>query len=118
MKAKFAAIAVLACCAVPALGADSGTLEIASQGYLFAGGKYVDGPDGKYMVGQAYVEYQIPKSRTHPYPIVMIEGGGQSGSQLTGTPHGRQGRGQNFSNDGSARYAVDQPGGGASCLLA
>jgi hypothetical protein len=34
------------------------------------------------MSGQAYVEYQIPKNRTHPYPIVMIEGGGQSGSNF------------------------------------
>src|SRR5712671_5415742 len=116
MKAKLAAIAVLACCAVPALGADSAMLEIASQGYLFAGGKYVDGADGKYMVGQAYVEYQIPKNRTHPYPIVMIEGGGQSGSNFTGTPDGREGWAQYFLKRGYAVYVVDQPGRGRSAL--
>ncbi len=116
MKAKLAHIAVLACCAVTALGADSGTLEIASQGYLFAGGKYVDGPDGKYMVGQAYVEYQIPKNRTHPYPVVMIEGGGQSGSNFTGTPDGREGWAQYFLKQGYAVYVVDQPGRGRSAL--
>ncbi|HEX3483681.1 MAG TPA: hypothetical protein VHT51_01385, partial [Micropepsaceae bacterium] len=86
---------VMACAALfatlvhPALAAEAPALEIASQGYLFAGGKYVDGPNGKTMAGQAYVEYQIPKNRTHPFPIVMIEGGGQSGSNFTGTPDGR-----------------------------
>jgi pimeloyl-ACP methyl ester carboxylesterase len=116
MRGKIAAIALSACLAAPALGADSGPLEIASQGYLFAGGKYVDGADGKYMVGQAYVEYQIPKNRTHPYPIVMIEGGGQSGSNFTGTPDGREGWAQYFLKQGYAVYVVDQPGRGRSAL--
>src|SRR5258705_1160861 len=96
--------------------ADSGTLEIASQGYIFAGGKYVDGPDGKYMQGQSYVEYQIPKNRTHPYPIVMIHGGGQSGSNFTGTPDGREGWAQYFLKQGYAVYVVDQPGRGRAAL--
>ena len=93
MSQRFASVALVAvlCSADTAIGADGPALEIASQGYIFAGGKYVDGPDGKYMSGQAYVEYQIPKNRTHPYPIVMIEGGGQSGSNFTGTPDGREG---------------------------
>src|SRR5262249_3493534 len=107
MRGKIAAIALSACFAVPALGADTGPLEVASQGYLFAGGKYVDGKDGKYMTGQAYVEYQIPKNRTHPYPIVMIEGGGQSGSNFTGTPDGREGWAQYFLKQGYAIYVVD-----------
>jgi pimeloyl-ACP methyl ester carboxylesterase len=91
-----------------------GPLEIAKEGYLFAGGKYVDRPDGHYMVGQAYVEYQIPAHRTHPYPIVMIEGGGQTGSNFTGTPDGREGWAQYFLRQGYATYVVDQPGRGRS----
>jgi pimeloyl-ACP methyl ester carboxylesterase len=119
MPRNFAAIAgaaLLALCARSAIAADAGSLEIASQGYLFAGGKYVDGPDGKYMSGQAYVEYQIPKTRTHPFPIVMIEGGGQSGSNFTGTPDGREGWAQYFLKQGYAVYVVDQPGRGRSAL--
>ncbi|HYM18657.1 MAG TPA: alpha/beta hydrolase [Micropepsaceae bacterium] len=115
MKATLA-VAFAALLATPALAADKGALEIASQGYLFAGGTYVDGKDGKYMVGQAYVEYQIPKNRTHPYPIVMIEGGGQSGSNFTGTPDGREGWAQYFLKSGYAVYVVDQPGRGRSAL--
>ncbi len=108
--------AAFAVVAAPALGADTPALEIASQGYIFAGGKYVDGPDGKYMSGQAYVEYQIPKIRTHPFPILMIEGGGQSGSNFTGTPDGREGWAQFFLKRGYAVYVMDQPGRGRSAL--
>jgi pimeloyl-ACP methyl ester carboxylesterase len=114
--ASVALAATLFAAADAAVGADAPVLEIASQGYIFAGGKYVDGPDGKYMSGQAYVEYQIPKNRTHPYPIVMIEGGGQSGSNFTGTPDGREGWAQYFLKQGYAVYVVDQPGRGRSAL--
>src|SRR5579864_2517165 len=91
-------------------------LHIASQGYLFAGGHYVNGSDGRYLSGQAYVEYQIPARRAHPLPIVMIEGGGQSGSNFTGTPDGREGWAQFFLKQGYAVYVVDQPGRGRSAL--
>jgi pimeloyl-ACP methyl ester carboxylesterase len=108
--------ALFAACAGPAVAAEAPALEIASQGYIFAGGKYVDGPDGKTMAGQAYVEYQIPKNRTHPYPIVMIHGGGQSGSNFAGTPDGREGWAQYFLKAGYAVYVVDQPGRGRSAV--
>ena len=110
------AAALLAALSTSASAAETSTLEIASQGYLFAGGKYIDTPDGKVMAGQAYVEYQIPKNRTHPYPIVMIHGGGQSGSNFTGTPDGREGWAQYFLKRGYAVYVVDQAGRGRSAL--
>jgi pimeloyl-ACP methyl ester carboxylesterase len=113
-RAALAAILLMA--AASSWAAQSDTLEIAQQGYLFAGGKYVDGPGGKFMAGQAYVEYQIPKNRTHPYPIVMIHGGGQSGSNFTGTPDGREGWAQYFLKQGYAVYIVDQPGRGRSTV--
>ncbi len=106
---------VLMWSAVPAPAAE---LTVAEQGYLFAGGHYVNGPDGRYLSGQAYVEYQIPAHRTHPLPIVMIEGGGQSGSNFTGTPDGREGWAQFFLEQGYAVYVMDQPGRGRSALRA
>jgi len=113
---------VLAAClvasAVAADAAEPGPLQIAKQGYLYAGGKYVDGRDGKTMQGQAYVEYQIPQNKTHPYPIVMIHGGGQNGSNFTGTPDGREGWAQYFLRQGYAVYVVDQVGRGRSPLHA
>jgi pimeloyl-ACP methyl ester carboxylesterase len=114
---RLAALAALVLAsAAPVSAADAPPLEIAQQGYLFAGGKYFDGPNGRFMAGQAYVEYQIPKNRTHPYPIVMIHGGGQSGSNFTGTPDGREGWAQYFLRQGYAVYVVDQPGRGRSAV--
>src|SRR4051794_10560638 len=84
-------------------------LEIAEQGYFFVGGAYFDAPDGRFMAGQMYVEYQIPHRRTQEWPIVMFSGGGQSGLNYTGTPDGREGWAQFFLRRGYAVYVCDQP---------
>jgi len=91
---------------------DPGPLSIARQGYLFAGGKYSKGGNGQVMSGQLYAEFQIPSRRTHPWPILMIHGGSQSGTNFTGTPDGREGWAQYFLRKGYAVYVVDQPGRG------
>ena len=91
---------------------DSGPLTIARQGYLFAGGKYSTVNDRQVMSGHLYVEFQIPSSQTHRWPIVMVHGGGQSGTNFTGTPDGREGWAQFFLRQGYAVYVVDQPGRG------
>ena len=91
------------------------TLSIARQGYLFAGGKwgkYSTGKNQQVLSGQLYAEFQIPKKRLHRWPIVMIHGGGQSGTNFTGTPDGREGWAQYFLRLGHAVYVVDQPGRG------
>ena len=87
-------------------------LSIAREGYLFAGGKYSPSGSGQAMSGQLYAEFQIPAKQTHPWPIVMIHGGGQTGSNFTGTPDGREGWAQFFLRQGYAVYVVDQPGRG------
>ena len=66
-------------------------LEIAREGYVFAGGKYSTEKDAKIMSGQIYAEFQIPAHQRHPYPIVFIHGGAQTGTNFTGTPDGREG---------------------------
>lgn len=99
-------------------GADEvGPLVISKQGYFFVGGKYVDVPDGQVMVGQAYIEYQIPKERTKPFPLVMIHGGGMAGANFTGTPDGRDGWAQYFLARGYAVYIMDQVGRGRSSYV-
>jgi len=64
------------------------------------------------MSGQLYAEYQIPAKLRHPWSIVMIHGGSQTGSNFTGTPDGREGWAQFFLREGYAVYVVDQPGRG------
>ncbi len=93
-------------------------LSIARQGYFFVGGKYSTVKDQQVMSGQLYVEFQIPSKQTHEWPIVMIHGGGQSGTNFTGTPDGREGWAQYFLRQGYAVYIVDQPGRGRAAYLA
>jgi len=83
-------------------------LVIAKSGYLFAGGGIDTSLQGSPMVGQLYAEFQIPQRLTHPYPIVMIHGGSQTGTNFTGTPDGREGWAQYFLRRGYAVYVVDQ----------
>jgi len=93
-------------------------LSIARQGYLFAGGKYSTVNGRQVMSGQLYAEFQIPARQSHPWPIVMIHGGAQSGTNFTGTPDGREGWAQFFLRQGYAIYVVDQPGRGRAAYQA
>ena len=96
----------------PALNQRAASLSIARQGYLFAGGKYSTVDGRQIMSGQLYTEFQIPIKLLHPYPIVMIHGGGQTGTNFTGTPDGREGWAQFFLRQGYAVYVIDQPARG------
>jgi pimeloyl-ACP methyl ester carboxylesterase len=97
---------------VPAQSAAAQPLSIARQGYLFAGGAYSDMAKGRVMSGQLYAEFQIPAKQTHPWPVVMVHGLSQTGTNFTGTPDGREGWAQFFLRQGYAVYVVDQPGRG------
>lgn len=99
-------IAAIAGCAAPQ--------DAVKQGYLFAGGQYIDTKAGQIMAGQMYVEYRIPAKVTQPYPIVMIHGAAQTGTNFTGTPDGRKGWADYFVEQGYAVYVVDQPARGRS----
>jgi pimeloyl-ACP methyl ester carboxylesterase len=112
MLAIMAAVGAIGCIAVfaapSAQAANAGPLVIAKQGYFFAGGKIDPSIEGSPMVGQMYVEFQIPQKLEHPYPVVMIHGGSQTGTNFTGTPDGREGWAQFFLRRGFAVYVVDQ----------
>ena len=101
--------------------------EVARQGMFFVNGEYYTSRVEKttatcstapepcqYMAGQMYVEYQIPKSVRHPYPIVMVHGAGQTGTNFLSTPDDRPGWAQFFLANGYAVYVVDQTGRGKS----
>lgn len=105
---------------VPAvvLAQNSGPLSIAREGYVFAGGKYTTVEGRQTMSGQLYAEFQIPNKIVHPYPIVMVHGGGQTGTNFTGTPDGREGWAQFFLRQGYAVYVIDQPGRGRAAYPA
>jgi pimeloyl-ACP methyl ester carboxylesterase len=89
-------------------------VAIASQGVFYAGGAYTRSKDGQITTGQMFVQYQIPAHKKHPYPIVMIHGGGQTGSNFLSTPDGRPGWADYFLRQGYAVYVVDQAARGRS----
>ena len=83
-------------------------LALAKMGNFFAGGQYDDKNPAKHMFGQLYAEYFIPQQQRHPFPIVMIHGGSQTGSGWLETPDGREGWAQYFLRLGYPVYVVDQ----------
>ena len=106
--------ALLASAPAAAATAEEPPMVLAKTGYLFAGGKIDASVPGSPMTGHMYVEYFIPKTLTHPYPVVMIHGGSQTGTNFTGTPDGREGWAQYFVRRGHAVYVVDQVARGRS----
>jgi pimeloyl-ACP methyl ester carboxylesterase len=93
---------------------ERGPLVLAKSSYFFVGGKIDSTVEGSPMVGQMYVEYMIPQRLLHPYPVVMVHGGNQTGTNFTGTPDGREGWAQYFVRRGYSVYVVDQVARGRS----
>jgi pimeloyl-ACP methyl ester carboxylesterase len=101
-------------CASLALAAPVPQPALADHGYFFAGGSYVKDSDGMVFSGAMYVNFMVPVHKTHPYPIVMIHGADQTGTNFEGTPDGREGWADYFVEHGFAVYVVDQPARGRS----
>ena len=105
--------------AVPAAQAQQkqqqrGPLVLKSASYFYVGGNIDTKAKGSPIVGHMYVEYMIPQQVRSPYPIVMVHGGNQTGTNFTGTPDGREGWAQYFVRRGYAVYIVDQVARGRS----
>lgn len=93
---------------------DTGPIALADHGWFFAGGAYIERDVETQLYGAMYVERFVPAKATQPYPVVMIHGGGQTGTNFTGTPDGRRGWAHDFLRAGYTVYVVDQPARGRS----
>jgi pimeloyl-ACP methyl ester carboxylesterase len=91
-----------------------GPLVLKSASYFYIGGTIDKTGKGSPIVGHMYVEYMIPQRLRSPYPVVMVHGGNQTGTNFTGTPDGREGWAQYFVRRGYAVYIVDQVARGRS----
>lgn len=89
-------------------------LQIAAHGFFWVGCEVIDTPAGPALRGQTYVEYWIPEDLRHPFPIVMIHGGGGQGLDYLGTADGREGWAHWFIRQGYAVYVLDRPCHGRS----
>jgi pimeloyl-ACP methyl ester carboxylesterase len=92
-------------------------IVLEKQGYFYVGGRYDNPTSPRFVVNHMYVEYQIPRDAENKYPVIMVHGGGQLGTNFTGTPDGREGWRDHFLRKGFAVYVVDQPGRGRSRYL-
>jgi pimeloyl-ACP methyl ester carboxylesterase len=117
MVCKLLAAALIGLSLDPMAARADDALSIAKQGVFYVGGTYIDSDGDMPMVGQAFVEYQIPQHQTHPYPIVLIHGGSQTGTGWISTPDGREGWAVYFLRHGYAVYVVDQVARGRSAYI-
>jgi pimeloyl-ACP methyl ester carboxylesterase len=88
-------------------------LDLAEWSYFWLGIERSQIARGTITSGkQMYVEYWVPSQVRHPYPIVMVHGGGGQGTDWMGAPDGRRGWATYFLEEGFRVYVVDRPGHG------
>lgn len=95
---------------------EAGILSIRGQGHFYVGLE-VSEPDATGAVqikNQMFVGFQLPAEKKHPYPLVLIHGGGGQGTDWMSTPDGRDGWIDYFVAAGFDVYYVDRPGLGRS----
>ena len=98
-----------------AQAAASVPLDVAEWSFFWVGVERAELARGAAVNGkQMYVEYQIPAQVRHPYPIVLVHGGGGQGLDWLLTPDGRPGWATLLLQEGYKVYIVDRPGHGRS----
>ena len=94
------------------------TENLGRMGNFYVGGNWEGKPEQEVMVGAMYVEVLVPKKIQHPYPIILVQGGGgQTVVASLQTPDGRPGWAWNFLNAGYTVYMMDPPGSGRSAYF-
>src|SRR6187200_3785077 len=92
-------------------------LDVAEWSYMWVNVKRAETARGAFVGGQQmYVEYMVPSVVRHPFPVVLVHGGGGQGTDWMGTPDGRPGWFQYLVQEGFKVYVVDRPGHGRSPL--
>ena len=109
------ALTLLLCSGVFA-GGEAGIISLRDQGHFFVGGQSTEAADnGSVQVyNQMFVGYQLPAEKRHPYPLVLVHGGGGQATDWFSTPDGRDGWRDYFLAAGFDVYWVDRPGYGRS----
>jgi pimeloyl-ACP methyl ester carboxylesterase len=92
---------------------ESTALSLADQGGFWVGVRKKSMPYGTIAQGQMFVQYMIPAERRHPYPIVLVHGGGAQGTHMMGLGR-RPGWVHYFVQAGYAVYWLDRPSYGRS----
>jgi pimeloyl-ACP methyl ester carboxylesterase len=95
---------------------EAGILSLRGQGHFYVGMKVSEpAANGSVQISnQMYVGYQLPAAKSHPYPLILVHGGGGQSTDWFSTPDGRDGWRDYFVAAGFDVYWVDRPGYGRS----
>ncbi len=99
--------------AEPNHNTESTAVRLAGQGCFWVGVQRKKMPYGTIPFGQMFVQYMVPAEQKHPYPVVLVHGGGGQGTHMMGIG-GRPGWVHYFVQSGYATYWLDRPGFGRS----
>jgi len=100
----------------------TGPLNICDFGAFFVGGvpkltqfanSVTPSSWQELIIGQMYVQFMVPQGARR-WPLIMVHGGGYSGSSLESTPDGNEGWFAYAVRNHLATYVVDQAGRGRS----
>jgi pimeloyl-ACP methyl ester carboxylesterase len=97
----------------PNRNTESTALKLADQGCFWVGVQRKQMSYGTIPLGQMYVQYMIPTEKRHPYPVVLMHGGGGQGTHMMGIG-GRPGWVHYFVQAGYSVYWLDRPSYGRS----
>lgn len=95
---------------------EAGPISLRNQGHFFVGIEVSEpAENGSVTVSnQMYVGYQLVAEPQHPYPLILVHGGGAQAADWFSTPDGRDGFRDYFLAAGFDVYWVDRPGYGRS----
>ena len=88
-------------------------VKLADQGGFWVGVRKKSMPYGTIAQGQMFVQYMVPAERRHPYPVILVHGGGAQGTHMMGLGR-RPGWVHYFVQAGYAVYWLDRPSYGRS----
>jgi pimeloyl-ACP methyl ester carboxylesterase len=91
-----------------------GPVVTSRRGFFWVGTDTVAMAHGTVPRGRMFVSWEAPEEVRHPYPLVLIHGGGGQGTDYMGTPDGRIGWSTLLVQAGYAVYVVDRPAHGRS----
>jgi pimeloyl-ACP methyl ester carboxylesterase len=90
---------------------DSTAMKLADMGYFWVGAEEKKLPYGTILTGQMFVQYFTPAQVRHPFPVVLVHGGGGSALHYMGVGE-QSGWAHHYVQEGYRVYLVDRPGHG------
>jgi pimeloyl-ACP methyl ester carboxylesterase len=87
-------------------------MQLADTGVFWVGAAKKTMPYGTIVAGQHFVQYLTPQQVRHPFPIVLVHGGGAQMLHFLGQGGGEAGWAHYFAQEGYRVYLIDRPGHG------